>query len=395
MITKIYTIEKLKSLIMELFYNKTTRVTSASDESVINAAFFGIAKVGQKAMKDIALVESHIFPQYAYGTNLDNAAKLFGAPVRLGSSGSSTYVLIRALADTVYVAATHIFSGENGIDFELTEDYTVGSVGFGYAKVRSTSIGVVTNVNANTLLKVNPIPTGHIGVTNDYAATGGRDAESDVDFRLRIIQHPNIIAQKTLTFLAEIFRTINDDVLRVLNYGIDIDAKLTLAIVLQNGADLTISELADLLDSTKEYLALGDLSMSGEDTGVKFVNPTWYSVGGDAITDTGIDFRVQIYENYDIESVRKDIQVALSNLIDFRYWDWSRSIQWSDLLEVIKSIAGVRFVPDVFFRPAFDIIIPKGQLPRIKRFRMRDLDGNIIFSNVSLVSVFYPIILNV
>jgi hypothetical protein len=390
--TKIYTIEKLKSLIMELFYNKTTRVTSASDESVINASFFGTAKVGQKAMKDMALVESHIFPQYAYGSNLDNAAKLFGAPVRFGASGSSTYLLIRADMGTEYVATTNIFSGENGIDFELTEDFIVGAVGFGYAKVRSTSIGAVTNVNANTLLKVNPVPGGHIGVTNEYAATGGRDVESDDDYRLRIIQHPNILAQKTLTFLAEIFRTVNEDVLRVLNYGIDSDAKLTLAIVLQNGADLTDYELANLLISTKDYLSLADLSPSGDVNGIKLVNPVWNAIGGDSLSDTGIDFRVQIYDNFDPEIVRRDIQIALSNYIDFRYWDWSTSLQWSDLLNIIKGVVGVRFVPDAYFHPAYDITVPLGQLPRLKKFVMRDLSGNIIFNNTSLVSVFYPII---
>ena len=392
MITNIYTIEKLKSLIMELFYNKTTRVTSASDESVINAGFFGAAKVGQKAMTDISLVESHIFPQYAYGINLDNAAALFGAPVRNGASGSSTYLLIRANAGTMYVTTTNIFSGENGVDFELTEDFTVSVVGYGYAKVRSTSVGGVTNVNANTLLKVNPIPSGHIGVTNEYAATCGRDVESDDDYRLRIIEHPNITAQKTLTFLAEIFRTVNEDVLRVLNYGIDVDAKLTLAIVQQNGADLTTSELANLLDSTREYLSLADLSPSGVDTGVKLVNPIWYAVGGDALSDTGIDFRVQIYDNIDPETVRRDIQIALSNYVDFRYWDWSRSLQWADLLAIIKGTTGVKFVPDAYFYPSYDITVPLGQLPRIKKFVMRDLSGNIIFSNMSLVSVFYPVI---
>ena len=392
MITNIYTIEKLKSLIMELFYNKTTRVTSASDESVINAGFFGAAKVGQKAMKDISLVESHIFPQYAYGINLDNAAALFGAPVQNGASGSSTYLLIRANAGTMYVTTTNIFSGENGVDFELTEDFTVSVVGYGYAKVRSTSVGGVTNVNANTLLKVNPIPSGHIGVTNEYAATCGRDVESDDDYRLRIIEHPNITAQKTLTFLAEIFRTVNEDVLRVLNYGIDVDAKLTLAIVQQNGADLTTSELANLLDSTREYLSLADLSPSGVDTGVKLVNPIWYAVGGDALSDTGIDFRVQIYDNIDPETVRRDIQIALSNYVDFRYWDWSRSLQWADLLAIIKGTTGVKFVPDAYFYPSYDITVPLGQLPRIKKFVMRDLSGNIIFSNMSLVSVFYPVI---
>jgi hypothetical protein len=392
MITHIYTIEKLKSLIMELFYNKQNRVTAASDESVINANFFGVAKVGQKAMKDIALVESHIFPQYAYGVNLDNAAKLFGAPARFGASGSSTYVLLRADAGTLYQSAVNIFSGENGIDFELTEDFTVDVSGFGYAKVRSTSVGAVTNVNANTLLKVNPIPAGHIGVTNEYAATGGRDIETDDDFRLRVIQHPNIMAQKTLTYLAEIFRLTNPDVLRVLNYGVDVDAKLTLAVVLQNGADLTVSELADLLDASKEYMSLADLAPSGDDAGIKLVNPVWFGVGGDELSDTGIDFRVQVYDNYDVEAVRRDMQIALSNYIDFRYWDWSVSLQWSDLLAIVKSIAGVRFVPDAYFNPAYDITVPLGQLPRIKKFVMRDLNGNIIFSNTALVSVFYPIV---
>ena len=377
---------------MELFYNKTTRVTSASDESVINAGFFGAAKVGQKAMKDISLVESHIFPQYAYGVNLDNAARLFGAPVRFGASGSSTYLLIRADAGTVYSTTTNIFSGENGIDFELTEDFTVGSSGFGYAKVRSTSVGAVTNVSANTLLKVNPVPSGHIGVTNEYAATGGRNVESDDDYRLRVIQHPNILAQKTLTYLAEIFRLTNTDVLRVLNYGIDVDAKLTLAIVLQNGADLTTSELADLLDASKEYISLADLSPSGDDTGVKLVNPIWYAIGGSGLSDTGIDFRAQIYDNFDINEVIKTIQINLSNYIDFRYWDWSRSLQWSDILALIKGTPGIRFVPDAYFYPNYDITVPLGQLPRIQKFRVRDLDGNIILANTTLIPVFYPII---
>ena len=390
MITQIYTIERLKSLITELFYNKTTKVTAASDESVINAMFFGTAKVAQKAMKDIALVESHIFPQYAYGTYLDSAAKLFGAPSRLGASGSSTYLLIRAEPGTVYGSTTHIFSGENGVDFELTEDLTIPDWGFGYVKVRSTSIGALTNVNANTVLKVNPVPAGHIGVTNDYSAVGGRDSESDTDFRLRIIQHPNIVAQKTLLYFAQIFRTINSDVLRVLNYGIDSDAKLTLAVLLQNGQDLTESELADLLDSTKEYFTMSDLSMKGDDTGVKLVNPEWFAIGGDELTDTGIDFRVQLYDNYDPVEIRKNIQIAINNYIDFRYWDWSKQVEWDNILAIIKGTDGVRYVPDLYFNPRYDIVVPQGQLPRIKKFVMRDLTGLPIYEKNELISVFYP-----
>ena len=392
MITKIQTIESLKSLIAELFYNKTTKVTAASDESVINALFYGIAKVGQKAMKDIALVESHLFPQYAYGSYLDTVASLFGIPARYGASGSSTYLLLRAAEGTYYEQATHIFSGENGIDFELTEDFEMGSNEFAYVQARSTSVGKITNVNANTILKVMPIPAGHIGVTNEYAAMGGRDAESDNDFRLRIIQHPNIVAQKTLTFLAVMFRMVNPDVLRVLNYGIDSDARLTLAVVLQNGADLTDSELADLLDATKDYFSLSDLSPQGNDTGVKLINPMWYAIGGDTISDPGIDFRAGLYDNYDVSEVHKNIQIAISNYVDFRYWDWSHQIEWDDLLQIVKNISGVRYVPDLYFNPHYDITVPQGKLPRLKKFKMRDLDGNILFENEQLVDVFYPVV---
>ena len=125
---------------------------------------------------------------------------------------------------------------------------------------------------------------------------------------------------------------------------------------------------------------------------MKLVNPVWYAVGGDALTDTGIDFRVQIYDNFDPEAVRRDMQVVLSNYIDFRYFDWSTSIQWSDLLAIMKGITGVRFIPDAYFRPNYDITVPLGQLPRVKKFIMRDLNGNIIFSNTSLIPVFYPVI---
>jgi hypothetical protein len=392
MITKVYTIEKLKSLIAELFYNKTTRVTAASDESVINAIFFGVAKTAQKAMKDISLVESHIFPQYAYGTYLDNVAALFGAPVRLGASGSSTYILIRALAGTVYAQSVNTFTGENGITFELTEDFTVGVGGYGYAKIRSIEIGVNTNVNAQTILKVTPAPTGHIGVVNEYSAVGGRDAESDDDFRLRIIQHPNITAQKTLTYFAEILRVSNSDVLRVLNYGIDENGKQILAVLLQNGADLTVSELASLLDYIEPYLAVSDLAPNGNSTGLSLINPIWFAIGGDEVADTGIDFRVQLLDNYDPIEVRKNIQIAMSNYIDYRYWDWSKTISWSDLLGIVKGVTGVRYVPDGYFNPHYDITVPLGRLPRTKKFIMRDLDGVIIFESAVLVPIFYPIV---
>ena len=59
MITKVNnTISFLKNLWVETFLNKTDKVTDITDNSVLNGVAYGTAKVAQKALKDIAIVEA-------------------------------------------------------------------------------------------------------------------------------------------------------------------------------------------------------------------------------------------------------------------------------------------------------------------------------------------------
>lgn len=61
MITKtVNTIANLKNLWIEMFLNKTDRVSNIADGSVLNGVAYGTAKVAQKAIKDIAIVEAQI-----------------------------------------------------------------------------------------------------------------------------------------------------------------------------------------------------------------------------------------------------------------------------------------------------------------------------------------------
>ena len=51
----------------------------------------------------------------------------------------------------------------------------------------------------------------------------------------------------------------------------------------------------------------------------------------------------------------------------------------------------MRYVPDTHFYPHVDVNVPKYQLPRLRGFIMRDLDGNILADNYNIVSDFnYP-----
>jgi hypothetical protein len=386
--TKPLSIEALKEILSEIFFNKTDKVTKITDETVINADFFGTARIAQKAMKEIAVIEANIFPQNAAESELDSAGMLFSSITRNTSSISSTYLLIIAEPGTVYNQATVVFTGSSGISFQLEENFTVDDNGFGYAKVRSTDAGASSNIDANTITFVSPEPVGHIAVTNEFKATGGRDVESDEDFRSRIQAHYNIIAKTTLSYLTEIFRNYNSDILLLQNLGYDEEGVLNIGIVTQNGISLTTNELNELLDNTKEYFSLSDLNKQGNVVGVKLVNTTYYIVGGDT---TGVDFRVQLYANYSPDQVRKNIQIAMSQYLDPRNWLAEATVQWDTLLRIVQDTAGVRYVPDEWFLPNSDELVPVNEFPRIKRFVMRDLDGNILADNNGVLSpVFYP-----
>lgn len=391
--TKILSLSKLKQLWLELFINKTDKASDVSDNSVTNAVAFGVAKIAQKAIKDIAIVESQIFPESAVGSDLDNAAAMFGAPGRYGALQSSTYLRVVGDIGTFYDKSVVTFSNYNGIQFIPQDDLTIGDLGYGYVSVRSVDSGVKTNVDPNSVIIINSQPAGHTAVTNEYISLGGRDVEPDDLFRMRINKHNNIVARYTLDYYNQLFQRFNNNILRVLNLGNDNDGKRVLAIVTQNGIDLSTSELDDLLEVTKNYFAITDLNRFGEVVNIKLKAVEWYFVNdpsGNGDPGTGVDFRVQIWDGFSVSDVRKRIQINISKYLDFRFWEYGQKVEWDDLLRIVKDTEGVRYVPDGFFKPRIDEVVPVNKLPRIKKFVMRNLEGVILSDNNVLAPVFYP-----
>ena len=378
MITKVdNTISFLKSLWVETFLNKTDKVTDITDNSVLNGIAYANAKVAQKCLKDIAIVEAQVFPEMASGDYLDRAAQLFGVTPRQGALGSSTYVRVYTdgSRDVTYEAGTHTFVNNDGVRFSIEETVTIpAEVGYGYVKVRSEATGAFTNVDANTIINVTPVPQGHLECTNEYFAEGGRDQEDDEMFRLRILNHQNIYSVATLEKLVQVFRNIDDRVLKIMFVGVEEDSYLHIQVVTQNGQDLNQSELDELLEKATPYFGIGDLIVAGDIMGIKLENATWYEVGG----DTGVDFRCELVAGYRVADVRKNIQIGLSKYLDFRYWEAGQKVEWDDLLEIVKNTEGVKYVSSEWFRPNQDEPVSEFMLPRIKKFRMRDMNGIIM-----------------
>ncbi len=383
MITKITPVDELKQIFLEIFLNKTDKVSDVSDESVLNAIAYGCGKLTQRTLTNQAIIEGHIFPDSAYGQYLDRLAAIRGVAPRFGAAGSTTYVRVTADEGTSYIAGTHTFSSTSGIVFDIEQSAVVGINGYAYIKVRSQQSGLTTNVDPLSINKVTPIPDGHISVVNEYAATGGSDEESDALFRERIKTNINQLSRTTLSYLEQTFMKINPRVLRLHKGGIDSDGKYNLIVVSVNGQDFTEAEFDEILSRSEEYLSLSELLRGSSDFSLKLNNVDWLPVD--------VEFRADIDPSYDGDAVRKDIQIQMNKLFDYRFWKYGDKVEWENLLFAAKNVDGVRYVPDTHFYPHADINVPKYRLPRKRGFVISDSDGNIIEDNNGvLADVFYP-----
>lgn len=380
MITKITTVEELKQIFTEIFLNKTDKVSDISNESVLNALAYGCAKIGQRILTNQAVVESHIFPDTAYGEYLDELANIRGISPRNSACGSTAYVRIEGEPGTSYDKNNIRFTSSSGIIFELENDFNIPSSGWGYAKVKSSQVGATTNVDALTINNISNPPSGHIAATNEYKAVGGMDNESDDTFRVRIKESVNQLARNTLSYIEQVFMKINSRVLRVYKGGVDGDNKLNLIVVSVNGVDFTDDEFNEILSKSEEYLSLTELLQDTNDFALKLKNVDWLPVD--------IDFRVNIDASYDKDEVRRQMQIKISKLFDYRYWKYGDKIEWENILYSIRSVDGVRYIPDNYFYPQADINVPKYRLPRLRSFILRDLDGNVLIDNYSILSSF-------
>lgn len=379
------TSQERKLLFLETTLNNTDEVSKISDESLLSGIGSGVSKVSGKAEKDIILAISQLFPDHAFGDQLDQVALNFGIAPRFGATGSSTYVRIVGDAGTQYLANTVQFRSTDGIRFTLDQDFTIPSFGFGYAKVSSIETGEKTKVDPLTINQVAPAPNGHKYVINEYRADGGRDQESDELFRIRIKDGANILARGTIAMLEQLFMATNNKVLKVYNQGHDLNGKIVIAIQTVNGSDLSQTELDDLTLRAADFLNLADLRPFGTNyVGIKLINITYGFVD--------ISYRCKINAAANPDEVRKKAQINISKYLDPRFFDPTKQkVEWDNLLEICKNVEGVDYIPDQYFYPRTDIFFAMNVIPRLRGFLMLDLDGAVIANFQGTLSPeFYP-----
>lgn len=383
-IIQIPTIEQAKQIQAKILFSVTDQVTKITDASVVNGILFGNAKLFQKSVKDIAIAQAHYYPDFAYGAYLDNIALQYGLPPRFGALGSSLYVRVEAAPGTTYTSGSHIISGLSGIHFNVNSTVTVGDVGFAYLKCASVETGTQSNVAPLSLNKLTSPPSGHLAVVNEYGAIGGRDAESDIEFRFRIKNSFNIAATGTISKLEQVFLIYNPNVLRVFNYGSSGTGKIRLAVLAQNAIEFDSSALENMFKNFRAFLSMSEINLDYIlNNGIELTNIDWHPVD--------ISFQCQLKSGYNADEVRRLAQVRIGKYIDYRSWKLGQRVEWDNILQIVKETDGIDYVPDVTFTPGSDILVEYGKLPRVRGFEMRDMNGSVISDGGGVLNpVYYP-----
>lgn len=133
--------------------------------------------------EDIDIAEAHLNVENLSGIELDTFITQHRGVYRRDATCAEATLRIVSGSDSIDIQIGDLFSTESGVEFEVVEDgtYSVGDT----FNVQAVAGGESGNVAANTITFMPVTISGLGSVTNDAAATGGYDQETDDEYRNR------------------------------------------------------------------------------------------------------------------------------------------------------------------------------------------------------------------
>ncbi|EST12038.1 baseplate J/gp47 family protein [Sporolactobacillus laevolacticus] len=229
------------------------------------------------------------------GVQLDRLSTLMGTS-RIPAASSYAPLTITGEPSYVVEEGT-VFATTNGIQFETIAELTLDANGNGTVDAVSTDTGIDTNVAAGSItVQANP-DSNVTSVTNAAAATGGRDQETDNEFRQRLVAGSSSTGNATFpSIVAKLLETSGVRSANVIvNNTMATDSagnppKSVHAYVLGGTA-------ADVADTLLNSVSAGIETVGTQSVDVVDSSETTHTIKFDYATETDIKINIEVKSN--------------------------------------------------------------------------------------------------
>lgn len=154
--------------------------------------FVAPTAIEKSQLCEFAFVElmKNMFPQWAYGINLDYHAELRGLYRK--EAIKATGEITATVTGTVTIPTGTRFSSEatygaESVEFESVEEITITTTGT--VPIRAITAGSTGNVSASRITIVSTPVQGIVAISNSAATKGGADTETDESLREKILEY--------------------------------------------------------------------------------------------------------------------------------------------------------------------------------------------------------------
>lgn len=178
--TKKNIIARLKQYYSEIAKNDVNLVEGGFTWDTLSAN----AKEFEKTYAEMALIVEAFFPQTSWGDRLTMRAEEHGV-IRQEATNAAVILTITGQKGAV-IPKGSIFATDDGKNFLLAENVTIGDDGTVKAKAQAQEAGSGYNVDAETITKIPVSIYGVQSVINNEAAYDGFDEETDRELRERL-----------------------------------------------------------------------------------------------------------------------------------------------------------------------------------------------------------------
>lgn len=285
-------------------------------------------------------VYNSAYSSKAEGIQLDRLATNKGMS---RDQASESYVdLAFTGAPNSTVAEQTRFATRKGQFFYLIEDVILDEVGRGTGQAVSSETGLGMNVVANTItIQAEPIETLYT-VTNPLSATGGRDIETDTEFRDRLLNSPAISGNTTVNAMVA---RLND------TSGVRSSSVVSLSPVVH--AYVLGGSREAVAESLFNCLAAGIDTVGNEAVQVTDISGNSHTVRFDYAAEVSVKIKLEVQTNtsFPITGVSDIKQVLIQNIggTDESETDWiglsmGEKIVYSQLFSFVYDVPGIEDV---------------------------------------------------